>query len=206
MAKAKTKKVVSQTPTKQTQVEPNVRWKGNELFRHDLYKLEVATHLRNAGYQTGVTIIQSVEHCHFFHSHSEKGTKNIRCAPTAGHCHEISTEVLPDGTLTATCGPPITKVKKPLKRNGKYKTFWAQIKYEEQYSDSDDGQPGYIVDNHRHEITYKRSEELIVGRANAETQSKVAEMIKQQGGQVPSASFGDNGQSTPAPGFDIKSG
>jgi hypothetical protein len=171
---AKTTKKKSSTTT--TQVTPNIVWKGDEEFRHDLYKLHIDKMKRNVSYKEAEPSIQEIEHVHFFHSHDKKGKVNETCQPVGGHFHKILTSVDAKGNLVAECGPPLRMVSKKM-RNGKQKKIVESVYYITE-------DPGTnITDTHKHKMEYLRSELISPNRVLA-GQRRDAERLKQMQGSV----------------------
>lgn len=177
------------------QVEPKITWKGHEEFRHDLFKLKVSSVRKDINrHKTGLPIFHNIEHCHFFHSHNSKGKPNEHCVAAAGHVHEIKVEVDKDGNLKAVCGPPVRKVTKKLRRGGSKKVL-EPVRFFDPDNVHKRGSE-WIVDDHRHEVEYLRSEQLLKNakKTNADA-VRVASMMMQQQSQ--------HMQEKPSPGSGI---
>lgn len=144
-------------------VQPRLNWKGNETFRHDLFKLTPAFMKKNTSYKKYEPQIQEVEHSHFFHSHDKKGTKMEFCQPVGNHFHRVIVAVDGDGNITAKCGPALQKVLIKTK-SGKSKSQILPVSYHDGNKEED------IVDDHTHEIDYKHSE-MISPNAQARQQA-----------------------------------
>jgi hypothetical protein len=73
-------------------------------FPSDLFKLEIANMLKNAGFDDKKPVLQNVEHCHFYRTYNSNGKKLTQCNFVGGHTHEVTVDVKADGTLVAKCG------------------------------------------------------------------------------------------------------
>lgn len=136
----------------QKKVQPKIIYKGQEVFRHDLYKAEVAQFKKNTSWKKGLVIIEPVEHCHFFHSHNSAGKPQTQTNSVGGHHHEIETYVDPvTGEMMAKCGPPVRVVYKRSVRGGVRKII-EPVTWE--------SEDGIVKDEHTHVMRYIRSEEL----------------------------------------------
>lgn len=139
-------------PKKPSASQPNLRVKGTEGFRHDLFKLKPAEMLKNQSFKKGRVQIEKVEHTHFFHTFDSNGKAQEFSTPTGGHFHEISWEVDDSGDLQAKCGPAMQYVYKKLA--GRQRKKIAEIKW------NDEEMERIVVDDHTHECEYRWSEEL----------------------------------------------
>lgn len=146
--------------TKKELVESNKKlervYAKQQELDHDLYKLKVASLVRNASYNESQPIFENVEHCHYFHSIDSRGRKMETSSKVGGHFHKM--EVQPDGTVI--CGPAVTEVK--VKKHGRVVTEYRTNRH----------------DTHTHEVEYRFSEKIKPQTPNVEfakVQSKVAE-------------------------------
>lgn len=126
-------------------------YKGSIEVDHDLFKLEVATMKKNISIDDDRPIYTGVEHCHFYHSYDSSGKKQYYSNPIAGHCHKVTVQTDKDGNLVAVCGPAI-------KRVGNKEIA--------------------LKDDHNHDMTYLRSERVLVREVNAEAQRVASEMSR----------------------------
>lgn len=149
-----------------SQLKTKLSWKGSREFRHDLFKLELATMRKNTSYKKFHPALEPVPHVHFFHSHDMKGRENIHCQAVGGHFHEVTSEwgEEPDGTpfiKSTKCGPALRQVQKRT-RGGKMKTVIEPVKWamgDAAIDDSDeDSVTGYETDEHTHKVVYHGSE------------------------------------------------
>lgn len=124
-------------------------------FVHDLFKAELSTMKKNVSFSAGSPQIEEVEHVHFYHSHDSSGTPQKYTSAIGGHFHEIIHTVIDKktGETKASCGPALRHTYKKFK-NGKGKKVVDSIQYHNEENDT------YIKDNHTHELTYMRSEEI----------------------------------------------
>lgn len=124
--------------------------KGEMKVIIDTFKLEVATFKKNIapngkGFKP---MYIDFDHCHIFHTRTEKGKENIYCAPVGGHTHEVTIKVV-DGRFVGVTSPPI------------------QNKGSEEIAPKTDYQ-GRIIDNHTHQVTYLKSDEHEIKANNPE--------------------------------------
>lgn len=161
--------------------QPQIRWKGSETYRHDLFKLGVAKLKKNISWKKKLPEIIQLEHTHLFHSHDNKGQVNKTCVPVAGHYHEVMTLINQDGELIAKCGPPIRKVEKRLE-TGKIKSVPQQVQWVRQNQQT--GEDELEVDNHVHEVIYLASEEISAAKIT-EIQKSNASSISAMNIQAP---------------------
>lgn len=145
-------------------VEPQIMWKSQREFRHDLFKLENEAAQKNVSYKARAPMLIREEHSHVFHSVDRKGEKNIYCAPKLGHFHKIETHdeegnllLDAEGKPAPRCGPPLSWTYKKI-GNGKPRKFPATIQFEDATQVDKNGE--YLVhkDDHRHKMTYLGSE------------------------------------------------
>ena len=151
-----------------TTAAPKITWKGQQEFRHDLFKLEPAICKRNQSYTTGMPQIEDVTHTHHFHSVDRAGKVCVVASMACGHTHEVKVQTADDGSLKASCGPAIKEVKTKTKNvnvAGKKKLVPVQWKDDALSSDEDQG---YVVDTHTHAVTYKWSEVISPNQLKAQ--------------------------------------
>lgn len=150
-------------PIKNNQAK--IVWKDQRSFRHDLFKLKVATMKKNFSWKPKEPMIELAEHVHFFHSHNSQGKTQTNCTAVGGHYHEVTVDVLPNGELKATCSPPLC-TKEHVLRSGVRKSVEAV-----QWFDEKSGKN--IVDNHTHEIEYCFSEQISPEKQRAQLASDI---------------------------------
>lgn len=170
-----TKAADKQPVAPQQSADPQIKWKHELTFRHDLYKLKVAVGKRNNSWQTGVLRIDDIEHCHVFHSHDSKGHPNQYSSATMGHFHEVTVEVDPvTGEMKGKCGPALkmnkTRLKSGAVRKGAVPVAWA----DEQRQDNTP-----FVDGHTHEVEYRGSEQISVNARKANAKAALAMSLMQ---------------------------
>jgi len=156
---------------------PNIIWKGNREFRHDLFKLELERMKKNMSFRSNQIDIQEVEHCHFYHSVSNKGTANQYSSPVGGHFHEVFTSTDANGNIIAKCGPALQKVTIKI-RTGKFIKRIIPVEYS--YVDDIDGRDKILKDEHLHNISYIGSEIISSQRIKAQHQSDRDQLQKLQ--------------------------
>lgn len=139
-------------------MEPKVVYKGTQSFRHDLFRLSLASLKRNQSFKKGVVKIEEIQHSHFFHTFDSNGRAQTHCTPTGGHFHEVKWEVGADGILIASCGPALRHVYK--KRGGQQRKITELVKWDDEVNDK------VVVDSHTHDVVYAWSEEITTDTAN----------------------------------------
>lgn len=147
------------TTNSSKKIEPKIKWQGTESFRHDLFKLGVSKCIKNKSYTQGDPNIVQVEHVHFFHSHSSEGNEHTRCEIAAGHYHEVKVSVDENGDFKAECGPAVsveTKIQGTIAYNEE-----GPIKFYDNKSRQ------WILDDHRHDISYIRSQMIMPASVKA---------------------------------------
>lgn len=145
--KQRTQRTPKSQPTGQ-----KIVFKDHRSFRHDLFKLELATMKKNVSWKVHEPMIENVEHVHFYHSHSSQGKPLKTCNSVGGHFHEVTIEIDQDGNVKATCSPPIQE-KEIILKHGVRKEI-QPIKFFDEKSQKT------IVDDHVHAVTYLHSEQL----------------------------------------------
>ena len=90
-------------PKREGKAMPEIKrvYSKDLTFDTDLFKLQVANMLKNAGYDDEKPILQSLEHCHFFRTFDSSGKPQIKCNSVAGHHHEVKISVDKEGNLKA---------------------------------------------------------------------------------------------------------
>jgi len=149
--------------------------KGHTEVRHDLYKLEVAQMKKNVSWKYLAPRIETLEHCHIFHSHNEKnGLPNKYCTPVGGHFHEVSVVWDGDNIVSLKCGPPLSRKKRmiPGLRGNKIVSSVEAVKY---LTHPKSGEPD-IVDTHEHEISYRHSETITQASRSARSELERAKV------------------------------
>lgn len=156
--------------------EPNIQWRENVEFRHDLFVLKNTQCLKNRSWvKYDLTKIIKKEHKHYYHSFNSKGKPFLQCAPACGHFHEVKTSVDKDGNLVAECGPPLRWIMK--KRGRKYIKMKAPILFPaDEHPSSDD-----VTDKHTHEIVYSHSEMLSEHKIQTKQMADQAKLASMKG-------------------------
>ena len=115
-------------------------------FKTDLFKLEVAECNMNKSWNDKPSL-EEVEHVHFFHTYDSDGRKMSRTNIVAGHFHVIESKDMGDDkpVKILSVSPPMREVKR------KVRGVWTKV-----------AEPvdSVLEDEHTHEITYRRSEEV----------------------------------------------
>lgn len=155
---------------------PQVRWKGDFEFRHDLVRLKVSTMQKNVSYKKYVPQLEPVQHEHFFHSVDMKGRANRYCQAVGGHFHEVTVDWdRPDahGNPTIKVGPALREIDVKSKATGKVRKRIEKVRFASGMIEGDmDGGPeddevvevSYINDEHTHTAQYEGSEMLSPNR------------------------------------------
>lgn len=107
---------------------------------------------KNVSWERGNPKTEDVEHCHFFHSRDDKGTKdNTHATMTAGHTHQVSVEwdEAGESVLSMSCGPALKEVWKKS-RGGREEKHLVPVRY----TVSDDYGGGFVEDAHTHDLKY----------------------------------------------------
>lgn len=131
---------------------PQIIYKGNQTFRHDLFKASLEKYKKNLSFRKGVVKIEHIDHIHYFHTFDSNGKAQKFTNTVGGHFHEIRWFTDDDGVLRAECGPPLTTVYK--KRAGMQKRVIEPVKWEDEEHDR------MVADEHKHTMEYMWSEEL----------------------------------------------
>ena len=173
---------------------PNIIWKSNQEFRHDLFKLELSRMKKNMSYKENRPIIEEIEHCHFFHSITNKGTRNDFCQPVGGHFHKVETSIDDEGNVVAKCGPPLKKETVRLK-TGKYIKKIMSIEYPSVNENT--GEERNIIDDHTHSVVYLNSEMVSESRTRAQHTADRQQLAQLQPheDQAPQPALDDGGAS-----------
>ena len=140
--------------TKQKKAERIFR--GEVDITHDLFKLNVANTHKNVSISLSNPYYEAVPHIHFFHTHDSNGKRLTSCNSVGGHYHEV-TVFEKDGEFHAECGPAITKKGKKLAPT----THMI----------------GNKLDDHRHDISYVRSEIIKARKLNKDAQTVIAQSM-----------------------------
>lgn len=149
MAKKKTEGF---NPEAQTQNQKRIF--GNKVsFKSDLFKLEVAECQMNKSWNEKPNL-EEVEHVHFFHTYDSSGRQMARTNSVAGHFHVVDWKAQGDDMpvkINSVSGPM-----KEVKR--KIKGIWSRV-----------AEPvdSILEDEHTHEITYRRSEDVVARQVSA---------------------------------------
>jgi hypothetical protein len=144
-------------PAKTKEVVKKV-FKGTQEFEHSLFKLELATFLKNTSYKFMRPEIQNVEHVHFYHSVNKQGKPNKYCSPVAGHFHEMSVEWDGEEIKKMVCGPPLTMKKIKIPGTTRAVKKITEVVYER--IDMNTGERSDVVDKHIHEMSYIHTETI----------------------------------------------
>lgn len=153
-------------------------WKGQQEFRHDLFKLNVALMKKNVSYKKYAPQIEEVEHSHFFHSADMKGKPMTKSSSVGGHYHKVEVEIGTDDNgmfiKRAICSPPYRMVQKKLK-NGTTRTIEEPVFYETE-EDPETEEPGRMYDKHTHDIDFKGSEMISPERRRQQRSQDIAKL------------------------------
>ena len=131
----------------ETQAPTQKRVFGNQFsFKSDLFKLEVAECMMNKSWND-VPNLEAVEHVHFYHTFDSDGRNMARTNTVANHYHIIEYKEQGEDkpVKIISVSGPMRDVRKKIK--GKW------VKVSEPVDST-------LEDNHTHEITYRRSEEI----------------------------------------------
>ncbi len=138
------------------QGSPQDRVFGNSrTIDHDLFKLLVAPLQRDVSWNDRPDI-ETIEHCHFFHTIDSDGRVQTYSTPTASHFHKM--EVVPNADPTKP--PTVRCASGPLKWVRK-RIRGKMTKLVESTSTED------CPDDHTHEVLYRCSNKVAVRTANA---------------------------------------
>jgi hypothetical protein len=129
-------------------------YRGQEKIDHDLFKLTVSKMVKDTSW-SDVPNFEYLEHCHMFHSVDNQGNKQETSNPVGGHCHVITVTGEEDGIPTVTCGPAVKQVQ--VRTPNGYQKKFVPITFS-------DG----TVDDHTHDMEYKRSEKIEIQQLNPE--------------------------------------
>ena len=142
---------------------PQRVYKNQRTIHHDLYKLEMASFLKNIALPEEIEDWRKVEHCHFFHTVDSSGKKQEYCSPVGGHFHKIEIQPNPDG------GPPLIKtVSGPLK----FVRRKVRGKWQKEIAPVND------QDNHTHDVIYLRSDDIPLRQTNLEATSAIVQVAQ----------------------------
>lgn len=138
--------------------EPQIVYKGDHTFRHDLFKLKPTLLKKNVSFVRGEVKIETFEHSHFFHTHDSGGRPQKYCTQTGGHFHEMtwhSDEAT--GKLVAKCGPAMHYI---YKRKGRHqKKVMQQIEWNNDNNENSNSE-SVVKDGHIHDVEYLWSENI----------------------------------------------
>ncbi len=160
-------------------VQPKIMWRGSKEWRHDLFKLKLSMFKQNHSWKKYEPNIKEVEHVHFFHSTDKAGRPQDRSSVVGDHYHVVKTKVLPDGTITAECGPPLRTVSYRQK-NGKLVSKVESI----QFYEGDDSAENTVTDTHTHQVEYMGSEMLSEAGAKHQAAKDKAQLEKLEAGRT----------------------
>jgi hypothetical protein len=158
--------------TQKTQTAPNLKIKGSEPFRHDLYKAGIARMKRNMSWKKGEVLIQEIEHVHFYHSVNSRGRPQRYTGTVGAHFHEVEWSQDEKGNLVAKCGKPLTH--RYRQAAGRQKKFMSEVKWYDEEKQQD------VVDTHVHDMTYVHTEFLSQETVRQAQQGAAAQLIEQQ--------------------------
>lgn len=136
-------------------------WKGNQTFRHDLFKLDLQPLKKNVSFTKGTVKIETYEHSHFFHTFDSNGRPQTHSTPQGGHFHKIEwKEDKETGKLVAKCGPPMHHIY--VRKDAQQHKKMVPVQWEtNQMSDEEmDVSTVVIKDDHVHNVEYLWSEEI----------------------------------------------
>lgn len=165
------------------QAAPQIRWRGQTEFRHDLFKLKPAKFKKNVSIVPGdPKIIQdeSTEHVHIFHTHNSQGKELTKTNAVGGHWHEVTVSTDEHGNLRAECGPPMKNNYKKTSKGVRKKAGPVIFR---------DAEGNTVTDDHRHDVDYIQSEMLNPKdrRANAQfggREHQIMQELRQKGLKV----------------------
>jgi hypothetical protein len=155
--------------------------KGEVSHTLHQFKLEAANYLRNVSWKHRAPVIEQVLHCHWFYSINDRNfQKNIYCAPSNGHFHEVTFETAKDANgneyiTKMECGPALEMIEETVDGFDVSSKSAVPIVY-----DRHPRVGGPIEDNHTHELKYMGSEEVTRDNRQAlrnTVQQQVARMI-----------------------------
>ena len=121
------------------------------------FKTTVSQMTKNRSWQKTVFTPEKIEHCHIYHSHSERGQSNKHTTATGGHFHEVEVIYGEGGAIeTVKCGPPLKRIEKQV--GNTVKTFIRPVEWK--VRDAEDPEQGWTTfkDEHTHEFLYLGSE------------------------------------------------
>ena len=154
------KKIVA-TETEGASFMPN--FSKTRKVPHHVAKLEGATAIRNKSYKANGYIGFPQEHAHIWHSiSSTSGKEEEYCVPMLGHRHKVEMVKDKDGNYTLTCGPALVIANVKTGENKREKRFVRKLlrkALKDENGDTVEGEPA-MYDEHTHDITYIKSEEL----------------------------------------------
>ena len=162
--------------------QPKFKMRGAQQIFHHLFKATLGKCLKNISFKRGVVDIHQVEHVHFFHSVNSMGMPQRFTNMVAGHFHEITWEIGPNGEPVAKCGPALMKQTKRLP-DGTSKTNNVQVKWrDEMFVDPRSGEQGRdVIDNHTHQMLYMGTDELSNDRVRAIQEQNAKVSFQDQG-------------------------
>lgn len=153
-------------------VQPNLRIKDQQTFRHDLFKAEVASMKRNMSWKKGIVSIQTIEHSHWYHTCNSQGRPQRYTNTVGGHFHEIEWQINAKGDLVAKCSKPMTHKYKMAA--GRHKKILAPVSWMDEENDRE------VNDDHTHKMIYIHSEILSQATIKQATQGAMALAIEEQ--------------------------
>jgi len=123
-------------------------------FKSDLYKLEVAECTMNRSWND-IPNLDSVEHCHFFHTFDSSGKRMDRTNMVAGHFHAIEWRDNNDGkpAQIISVSGPMREVKRKIR--GRFQKVIESV-------------DAVLEDTHTHKVTYLRSEEIVTRQVSSQ--------------------------------------
>jgi len=159
--------------------KPEVIYKGQRELEHHLFRLKIAKLKKNTSYKLLRPSLHDVEHTHFWHSISEKGTTNVYCAPVAGHFHKVEVDFDKWNTdktgPLVTVGPPLHFKRFRLK-GGNKRMVKRIVPIAFESENSSNAEITIIEDKHTHEAEYLETERIsmvVREKKKAEERSKV---------------------------------
>ena len=148
------------TTKKQTQTQKETKriMRGESVVFHDLFKLDTEITFKNISIYKKDPIWEEISHKHFYHTYNSDGRRQTRCAPTAGHFHDVEVKEV-NGEFVANVGP----AKKMITRIRRGKSVREEVLLDDKQQ-------------HTHEAVYMQSEEL-TKRKFSEEAAKVISQI-----------------------------
>lgn len=134
--------------------------RGSKTYDHHLFKLKVATMMRNVSWKFREPSVVTHEHTHFYHSINDITMQpNLYSTQTGGHFHEVKF-VEKDGQPHLEIGPAMKWTDRKL-GGGRTKKVATPVEWETILQDGDQaGKEVMLKDEHTHEYEYVGSEKI----------------------------------------------